>query len=317
MFICVSPNPAIDKRLLIPSLTPGGVIRASHARGYPGGKSTHVAMVLRTLGASPHWIGFCGGSTGDELASGLTAIGIQPHPVRTEAQTRTNLEILDGRGVVTEILEPGGAPSERELAAFEKSCRELFALGAASAVVIFSGSLPPGMPPASYERLVSVAKEYGCQTFLDTGGEPLRMALAARPHFVKLNRDEAAAALGRTFNSIAAASAAVRQLLKLGATAAALSLGAEGMLFCEGDGAPVLFAPAPRLSVQSAVGSGDSAMAGFAYAMANKEKAEGAVRLAAACGAANCLADSPGAGHLADIRFFEGQITPQILPRER
>lgn len=53
MFLCVSPNPAIDKRLIVPSLSRGKVNRARTIQGYPGGKSAHVAMVLHTLGGNP------------------------------------------------------------------------------------------------------------------------------------------------------------------------------------------------------------------------------------------------------------------------
>jgi 1-phosphofructokinase family hexose kinase len=317
MFICVSPNPAIDKRLVIDSLTPGAVIRATSARGYPGGKSAHVAMVLRTLGETPHWIGPCGGPTGDELVAGLDTLGIQPHPVRTKAETRTNLEIVESNGTVTEILEPGGTLSAEEIAAFETSCRDLFALGGRRALIILSGSLPPGMPVDFYRRLVSVAREYHCRTLVDAGGEPLRLALAAHPDFVKPNRNEAGAVLGRTITSASDATTAVRELTKLGAEAAALSLGAEGMVFCPDRAAPIRFASPPKVSVRSTVGCGDSAMAGFAYALGAGQAPEEALRLATACAAANCLADSPGAARMPEIRLLEGRIAAQTLSIKR
>jgi hypothetical protein len=53
MFLCISSNPAIDKRLAVPSLVRGHVNRVRSAQGFPGGKSVHVAMVLQTLGAKP------------------------------------------------------------------------------------------------------------------------------------------------------------------------------------------------------------------------------------------------------------------------
>ena len=144
MFICVSPNPAIDKRVTVPSLSAGQVIRARTAKGFPGGKSTHVAMVLRTLGEAPQWIGLCGGATGAELRAGLSALGIAVHPCVTSEQTRTNLEIIEDNGTVTEILEPGSTPAPAEMAAFEGACKDLFAQGGERASVIFSGSLPAG-----------------------------------------------------------------------------------------------------------------------------------------------------------------------------
>ena len=83
VFICVSPNPAIDKRLTVSSLVPGQVHRVRTLQRFPGGKAAHVAMVLRTLGEAPQWIGLCGGTTGAELVSGLSGLGILVHPADT------------------------------------------------------------------------------------------------------------------------------------------------------------------------------------------------------------------------------------------
>jgi 1-phosphofructokinase family hexose kinase len=314
MFICVSPNPAIDKRLKVPRLVLGQVNRACTAQAFPGGKSAHVAMVLRTLGESPVWTGLTGGVTGRELVAGLSALGIHARPCHMAQPTRTNLEVVEDDGRVTEILEPGAAPSAEELEAFERTCEALFAQGGEEAVVIFSGSLPAGVAPDFYARLIARSYQFGCRAFLDASGDSLRLALAAKPQFVKPNREEAAHLLGTPIETLSAASLALRKLLSLGARSAALSLGGDGLLFCLGDNTPIVFAPARSLPVRSTVGCGDSALAGFAHAIALKSSAEDAVRLAAACAAANCLADAPGAARLADIERFQSQILVQTLP---
>jgi 1-phosphofructokinase family hexose kinase len=313
MFICVSPNPAIDKRLKVPRLVPWQVNRACTAQAFPGGKSAHVAMVLRTLGESPVWTGLTGGATGRELVAGLSALGIHTRPCHMAQPTRTNLEVVEDDNRVTEILEPGAAPSAEELEAFEKTCETLFAQGGEEAVVIFSGSLPVGVAPDFYARLIGCSHQFGCHAFLDTSGDSLRLALAAKPQFVKPNREEAAHLLGTPIETLSAASLALRKLLSLGACSAALSLGGDGLLFCPGDNASIVFAPALSLPVRSTVGCGDSALAGFARAFALKSSAEDAVRLATACAAANCLADCSGAAQLADIERFQSQILVQTL----
>lgn len=112
----------------------GKVIRARSAQAFAGGKSAHVAMVLRTLGNTP---GFCGGKTGEELASRLSRPGIETHPSQTAGQTRTNLEIIDDRGIVTEILEPGEAQTDDEVARFEETRSKLFREGKEQLCVVF------------------------------------------------------------------------------------------------------------------------------------------------------------------------------------
>ena len=315
MFLCVSPNPAIDKRLVVLQLSRGQVNRVRTVQGYPGGKSVHVAMVLQTLGGSPRWVGTCGGASGQELMAGLSALEIEATACSTLQPTRTNLEIVEDDGTVTEILEPGSAPSPAEWEQFASTCEKLFADGAENASIIFSGSLPNGAEPKRYADLIKKARNYGCPTYVDTSGEPLRLALAEKPYFVKPNREEAAQILGKPPCSRSDAVNTLRALLGLGAHSAALSLGSEGLLFCPGANAQVLFAPPVSLKPRSTVGSGDSALAGFAFGIASGYSPEDTLRLAAACGGANCVADSPGAAKLKDIQSFLQQVTVETLSR--
>ena len=308
MFLCVSPNPANDKRMTLPALIPGEIHRAQTVQAFPGGKSTHVAMVLKALGAEPHWIGLCGGSTGSALLAGLNELGIKAQASSTAVETRTNLEIIDHAGVVTEIREPGSPVSAAELSTFERACNELFEKGKESTTVIFSGSLPVGAPNNFYAKLIVAARAAGCRTFLDTSGEPLKLALASHPDFVKPNRDEAATALDLKLTSRESTANALSQFLLYGACSAAISLGTDGMIYAPEKNAPFCFAPAVSLNPKSTVGCGDAALAGFAFALSAGSSAENALRTAAACAAANCLADSPGAIDKDVMDKFQSQI---------
>jgi len=308
MFLCVSPNPAIDKHITLRVLIPGEIHRARTVESFPGGKSTHVAMVLKALGAEPHWIGMCGGAVGEQVMAGLRSLGVVPYAVPAGGQTRTNLEILDDSASVTEIREPGEPVSSEEVAAFERECAKLFERGRESVLAIFSGSLLPGEPDDLYARLITSARNSGCRTLLDTSGEPLRAALSARPDFVKPNREEAAMVANFSVDSNNAAAEAVRLLIASGARSAALSLGSSGMIYASGENAPMLFAPALPLRPRSTVGCGDAAFAGFAYSFCSGATPTEALRKATACAAANCLADSPGAVRADAVQEFEAQI---------
>jgi 1-phosphofructokinase family hexose kinase len=317
MFLCVSLNPAIDKRLTMGRLQRGKVNRARSAESYAGGKAAHVAMVLKTLGEKPHWIGPCGGASGEALVEGLSAWGIEAAGCATKQATRTNLELIEEDGAVTEILEPGLSPSASEWAEFQEVCKERFVRGAEQLSVIFSGSVPQGADPGLYAQLIGMAEKAGCRTFLDTSGEALRLGLAAKPFFVKPNLEEVSQLLGMPVTSLSTGVRAIRGLLDWGAQSAAVSLGADGLLFCAGVDTPVLFAPVLPVKIRSTVGCGDSALAGFAKGMASNFSPEETLQLAAACAAANCLADSPGAARAEDIKSFQGQVvvqTPAVNP---
>jgi len=312
MFLCVSLNPAIDRRVRLERLRVGNVNRASGACPAPGGKAAHVAMVLKTLGADPLWLGFAGGATGRQLIEGLQGLSIRVHQIATDGCTRTNLEIVEDEGCVTEILEPGQRISDEELRRCEKTLKNLLNEASEQPTVILSGSLPEGVPVDIYKTLIELAHEFGSRVFLDTSGEPFKFALAGKPDFVKPNRGEAESWSGQTIDNPTSAKGIIAAILNAGAAAGAISLGAAGLVWHSTSG-EALFASAPELSVQSCVGSGDAALAGFAFAAQKRWPAAEAVRLAAACGSANCLAPGPGRAAAKDIASLKDQIRVETL----
>lgn len=303
----------MDTRVLLKELQPGQIHRIKSSCARAGGKAAHVAMVLETLGRTPLWIGFVGGETGKDLVSGLERLGIRVHACPTRQRTRVNLEIIEDGGRVTEILEPGGAPSQLEITEFHKKCESAFAQSREQLTVIFSGSLPQGLEDGFYASLIESANSLGCRTFLDTSGEPLRLALAASPHFVKPNRQEAESLLGCSISDLSEGARALQQLISLGARTAAISMGTEGLLWCAGKGEPVHHAPAIALRPRSTVGCGDATVAAFAHAGSLGLGVEETLRLATACAAANCLAESPGGARLADIESFRNQARSEVF----
>jgi len=308
MFLCVSANPAIDKRIQVAEFRIGGVNRAKEAIPEAGGKAAHVALALRALGARPRWLGFVGGATGDCLVHGLDNRGISVLAVAVRAPTRENLAIVDRAGVVTELLEPGGGVSGKELSGFRRACEREFARGRKALTVIFSGSLPPGAPLNFYGELISAARQQGCRVILDTSGEALRWGLAAGPDLVKPNREEAEVATGSTIDNPASASTVAREIARMGAGSVALSLGRAGVLWFGAKDETTLFAIAPEVKGRPAVGSGDAMVAGFAYAGEKMLPPREALRLAVACGTANCLAASPGRIRLTDVRKMKRRV---------
>lgn len=306
-FWCVSLNPAIDKRARVAELVPGGVNRITEVRAEPGGKAAHVAMVLRTLGADPLWFGFTGGNTGESLLEGLRKLNIRAHPAKVPADTRVNLEIIDDRGVVTELLEPGSPIAQKDWDGFFEVYENMLAKVKTSGTVIASGSLPPGTEPGVYGKLTEVTHRHGHKIFLDTSGEPLRPALGSGPDFVKPNREEAELLIGEKIGDRQAAKTAVKRLIQLGAKSAVVSLGHQGLVWQPASEPSVYHVEPAHVDAKSSVGSGDATVAAFAYADSAGFGVEQTLRLAAAAGAANCLADAPGRARESDIRSLETQ----------
>ncbi len=289
--VCVSANPALDRRLRLPALALGDVNRATTSLTLPGGKAAHVAITSQALGARAVWIGFLGGTTGAECEAGLQTYGIEVHPVRTRTSTRVNLEAIEDSGRVTELLDPGGAVAPDERDEMLRVLREQLNGDWRGAAVVISGSLPPGLTPDFYRTLIGMGRSAGSKTFLDTSGDALRNSLGARPDMVKPNRAEAEALLGSTLATREDAADGARRLLGLGAGSAAITLGGEGLVWRPSASDPAWIATPPLLQPISTVGCGDATMAGFAYAALSGMTAEDTVRLAAACGAAMCVTE--------------------------
>jgi len=311
-FLCVGANPAIDKRARCAQFRLHGVNRLVDVAAEPGGKAAHVAMALRALGEQPVWLGFAGGGSGRELLAGLDALGIKTQVVETQQPTRTNLEVLDDAGMATEILEPGGHISSEELDHFRSSCHQAFAQMTGGYVLV-SGSLPPGAPSDLYGELVRSARLAGCRTFVDTSGEALKSALEQKPDFVKPNREEGESLTGEAIADMPAARKTLSEFLARGARSVALSLGKEGLLWCSVENEHVVYAHHPTVEARSSVGSGDATVAGFASALARKFEPEATARWAAACGAANCLASSPGRIKLADVQRMAKAVRVETI----
>ena len=294
MLVCVSANPAIDRRLRLENIAIGEVNRALSAQPFAGGKAAHVAMVAKTLDIDVIWAGFLGGATGEECESGLSAFGVPLTVIRTQAETRANLEIISADGSVTEILEPGGMVTDGEIERLLTTCRDIFCEFKENCQVALSGSLPPGAPADLYAELTRIAHLQGCRVLLDTSGEALQRGLEAEPDFVKPNSVEAANFSGYVVRDADGAADAAHKFLDAGARSVAISLGPAGIVWQRSADSETLISQLPPVRATSSVGSGDAALAGFAVAYERGLSDEQTLSLAVACGTANCLADAPG-----------------------
>jgi 1-phosphofructokinase family hexose kinase len=308
IIVCVSANPALDRRLHVPSLTLGEVNRARAAVTMPGGKSAHVAMAAKALGARAAWIGFSGGASGDENEAGLARLGIEVYPVRVASETRMNFEAIEESGRITEVLEPGGPVNETEQRRMLDTLQSRLRAEWKGAIVAVSGSLPAGISANFFATVIRLVREAGATTFLDTSGDALRESFSAAPAFVKPNRREAEQLLGAPLDTLEATTKALEALIDHGAGSVAITLGADGLIWKPSKKSAPWLAKPPKLKPISTVGCGDATLGGFAYAAQTHMNEEETVRLAAACGAANCLAQLAGQISESDVKQFLPQI---------
>ncbi len=297
MILCVNPNPAIDKTVVVSGFQLNAIHRPASVLALPGGKGCNVARALVTLGESAMVTGWVGGHAGRFIEEGLAAEGIGAAFVHTEAESRTCLSIVDNesRGV-TEIYERGEPVAESEVA--ELLAQYCALLGQVTGVTL-SGTLPPGCPPDLYRTLIEIAREHGLPAYLDSSGEALREGLLGRPALVKPNAAEFADLAGAQSTGPANMIRAMQEIAARYETTVVVSRGAAGAL--ASDGRAAWEVRAPSIDAGSAVGSGDCLLAGLAFGLSRGLPLPEALRRGVAAGSANTL--HTGAGRFTRTDF--------------
>ena len=286
MIVTLTLNPSVDRTVEVESLARGEVMRALGVRVDPGGKGINVSRALAANGRPTRAVVTVGGAEGEHLIALLRDTGIEIRPVRIRGAIRSNITVVEPDGTTTKFNEPGAELSEAELGAVFAAVRA--AVDSADWLVA-SGSLPPGTPADVYAALVRSLIGSGTSVAVDTSGPALEAVLSARPTLVKPNRDELAEVTGQHLQSIDDVVEAARRLLDLGAGAVLASLGADGAVLVDDEGA--LHGRTPAVSPLSSVGAGDAMLAGF---LAAGGKGEDALVEGLAWGAAAVL--QPGSG---------------------
>ncbi|MEU3278398.1 1-phosphofructokinase family hexose kinase [Streptomyces antibioticus] len=292
MILTVTLNAALDITYRVPALRPHASHRVTDVTERPGGKGLNVGRVLAALGHDVTVTGFAGGGTGRLIRERLT--GVEDALVQVAGPSRRTVAVVDARtGDTTQLNEPGPLVGAAEWAEFLGMYGELVADAEA---VALCGSLPPGVPVGAYAGLVRTARAAGVPVLLDTGGEPLRRGVAARPDIIKPNSDELAELTG-SHEPLKATQDARRR----GARAVVASLGAEGLVAVADEG-HWRAAPPARLR-GNPTGAGDSASAGLLSALV--EGLPWPARLSRAVALATATVLSPTAGDFDHTSYEE------------
>ena len=284
MIITVTLNAAIDKSLSVPNFRLGRRHRTVDQRTIAGGKGVNIARTLKALGQPVIATGFAGGVTGTHIVEQLTEESILNDFVRIREESRTNTSVLDPTtGQQTEINERGPSVSEREVELFRD---KLLYLARGAAIVVFAGSLPPGVEPDVYAALIGELERMEVTTVVDTDGEPLRLAVRAEPDVVSPNVLEAEELVGHEFAGEQERSLVVREIAALGPREAIMTLpdGCFAQVLVDGQPRVKRARIEPREPIAKS-GSGDAFLAGYLAARYEGRPPDQCLRFGVACGA--------------------------------
>jgi 1-phosphofructokinase family hexose kinase len=235
MLLTVTPNPAIDRVLIVPGFRHADVCRVITRIDSAGGKGFNVTRVARTLNLPVRACALLGGENGRRIARLAEDEGIDgAWSWIVHGESRICLLITDpeARDHLT-INETGPTVNASDWHGFMEL---VWQQARAATFVAVSGSVPPGVAPQQYVELIRglPSDAFVC---IDTSGPTLAAALDLPVDLLKINMHELSAALGQPITTPDQARAAAVAVLQRGPQRVVVTLGAQGAVAVDAHGA--------------------------------------------------------------------------------
>lgn len=294
MILTVTLNPALDRTMIVPNFQAGFRHRATETVTLPGGKGINVARTAKTLGRPVIATGFIGGRKGDQIVAELNDEGILCDFVRIAGESRISTAMVDPNSdSVTEVNEQGPEISPDEFGMLHE---KLEYLGKAADLVVFAGSVPPGLHDDSYADLIQHVRRLGLVSFFYSYAGPLRLGIKARPDYVFPKLVEAEKVIGYEFTGRDDQIKAARTMREMGAGSVVITYryGCVAEM-ADGDGSRIFIGKFPPVDVVSPLGWGDAVVGGYAARLLEGGSPAECLRFGLGCGAANLIRYGAGA----------------------
>lgn len=281
MILCICPNPSIDCTIELETLNVGMLNRVQGKVETYSGKALNVAIGVSRLGENCVASGFMFNEHAANFENVLKGEGVKCDFVRCPGSARVNYKIIDKKSMLTEINDVGEEVSREKQAELVKKVAEL---SADADIAVISGSLPKGVSPVFYAKLVNAIPER-VKIVVDTESDNMNQALSARPLFmVKPNTKELQNFAGFKVRKMEDVLNASAKYLERGVKYVLASLGTEGAVLT--DGKESYYCKSASVAVNSTVGAGDSMVAAACVGIYNGVSMREMLKEAVAAGTA-------------------------------
>jgi 1-phosphofructokinase family hexose kinase len=301
MILTVTLNSALDRILFISEFQPGTTMRPSKMIESVGGKGFDTSVVLQTLTAENIALGLVAGLTGQQLANLLDRYGITHDLIWVDGETRIAHVVIETRHhrhshLIAAGLSVSSAAYGQLLSRFELLLNK-------ADWVVAGGTIAAGIPVSCYRRMTELVQAQGVSILLDSFGQPLLEALAARPSIVKMNQEEFSQTFAVRAGSLDDLSSAAQAIYQQHALPALIiTCGSAGILACTPEGSYLVSVP-PQPAINAA-GAGDAVSAALVWRRSRGDGWPEALRWAAATGAAVVLTEGTADCRWEDIKFL-------------
>ncbi len=285
--VTLTLNPAVDSSSEVEEVYPIRKIRTSKERFDPGGGGINAARVINELGGRAFAVYLGGGRSGDVLDELVASSGVDFHRIRTEEATRISHVVFERKSGKEYRFTPEGPVVHDDEWRAALAFIDLLDFD----YLIASGSLPRGAPGNLYGRIAEVVMTKGAKLILDTSGPALAEALGRGVHVAKPSLGEFRTLIGEAVEVGPQLQQAMQRATQQGlADVLAVTMGEQGAALASGE--TYFHLPALEVDVKSAVGAGDSFVAGMTVGLSQGLSLEQAFALGAASGTATVL--TPG-----------------------
>ncbi|AMB86483.1 ribokinase [Pseudomonas agarici] len=266
-----------------------------------GGKGANQAVAAARLGAQVSMIGCVGDDAyGEQLRDALRVEGIDCQAVTAVGGVSSGVALIvvdaSSQNAIVIVAGGNGCLTTDVLKGFDAVLRE-------ADVIICQLEVPMETVGYALKR----GRELGKTVILNPApaSTPLPADWYASIDYLIPNESEAEALSGLPVDSLASAETAATHLMAAGAGKVIITLGAQGLLFA--DGQALVHFPAPKVKALDTTAAGDTFVGGFAAALAcGKSEAE-AIRFGQAAAALSVTraGAQPSIPHLSDVQGFK------------
>ena len=163
MIYTLTTNPAIDMNISTMGIKRKEVNRTFDTVYSANGKGLNVSFVLKYFGLDSTVMGFFGGFSGDYIIKETKKKGINIIPTMIEDEiTRINIFLNDGEGEFKFVNSGSFVDSDKQ----EEMLNVLRNLNDLEYLTI-NGSLPPGIDPDYYDKILNICKEKETKVIID------------------------------------------------------------------------------------------------------------------------------------------------------
>ncbi len=309
--ITVTLNPTIDRVIEVAGLQLGEHQVVQTTAQSPGGKGVNISRTLGAFDLPSMAMGFLGRDNRNQFAELFAAGLVEDAFITLPGKTRENITLVDiVSGQDTHLRDKGLTVS---VANIRELTEQLAATIEADDIVIFSGSLPPGLDVNNFAEMLKTASDAGAKVAVDSSGPALE-ALASQKQLwlIKPNSLELSQLIGKDLSTLDDQLKAARGLAQRFETIL-LSCGSDGAYLITRQetlhGSVKLPCDVVGNTNINTVGCGDVLLGSFIAARLNQQDDKNALAIAVAAATAS-------AAHKAtatfDIDLFE-QLAEQAI----